>query len=279
LFEEQPNGAPVYRTEFGGKKHKLGKIDLVFNVIGSPQAHPQKLVYTIMGLLGYEDQANNSHHVAYEFVGLEDVDFSGRKGTWIGYSTDDVLDKATELAKEEVAKRNPDENEEFKNEVAAQIGAGAVRYHLLKTSPDRKITFRWDDALDFNGDAAPYLQYSYARAQRILEKADGKGTADFSLLTADAEFALSKAISKFPQEVLEVIKGMTKQVWGTGFNTNRITSYCYNLAMVFSKFYDTCPVLKAEPNLRSARIELVKAFKITMGNCLRLLGIPIVERM
>jgi arginyl-tRNA synthetase len=279
LFEEQPNGKPVYRSEFGGKKHDLGKIDLVFNVIGSPQAHQQKLVYTIMDLLGYKKQAENSHHVAYEFVGLEGVDFSGREGTWIGYSCDDVLDKAEELAKEEVSKRNPDESEEFKNRVAAEVGTGAVRYHLLKTSPDRKITFRWEDALDFNGDAAPYLQYSYARAQRILEKSDNNGPVDLSLLVADAEFALVKALAKYPEEVLEVIRGLTKQVSGTSFNTNRIASYCFNLATLFSKFYDSCPVLKSEDKIRAARLKLVTAFKITMGNCLRLLGIPVVERM
>ncbi len=279
LFEEQPNGKPVYRSEFGGKKHNLGKIDLVFNVIGSPQAHQQKLVYTIMDLLGYREQAENSHHVAYEFVGLEDVDFSGREGTWIGYSCDDVLDKAEDLAREEVAKRNPDESEEFKDRVAAQIGTGAVRYHLLKTSPDRKITFRWEDALDFNGDAAPYLQYSYARAQRILEKSDGNASANLGLLAAEAEFALVKAIAKFPEEVLEVVRGLIKQASGTSFNTNRITSYCYNLATLFSRFYDSCPVLKSDPETKAARLQLVRAFKITMGNCLRLLGIPVVERM
>lgn len=279
LFEVQPNGKPVYRTMFEGKKHDLGRIDLVFNVIGSSQAHPQKLVYSIMELLGYEVQARNSHHVAYEFVGLEDVDFSGRKGTWVGYSCDDVLNKAAELAREEVSKRNPDESDDFKNRVAEQVGSGAVRYHLLNASPDRKITFRWEDALDFNGDAAPYLQYSCARASRILEKAEGNGSVDLTILNANEEFALIKAIARFPEEVLGVMRGMTKQVWGTSFSTNRMTAYCFNLATLFSRFYDSCPVLKSEPKYRDARLQLVRAFKVTMSNCLRLLGIPVVERM
>ncbi|NHI83757.1 MAG: arginine--tRNA ligase [Candidatus Thorarchaeota archaeon] len=279
LFEEQPNDKPVYRTKFGGKKHDLGKVNLVFNVIGSGQAHPQRLVYSIMDLLGYHEQAKNSHHVAYEFVGLEEADFSGRKGTWRGYSCDDVLDKARELAKKEVSKRNPDESDAFKNHVAEQIGTGAVRYRLLNASPDRRITFRWEDALDFNGDAAPYLQYSCARASRILERAVEDESADLSLLNTNEEFALVKAIARFPEEVLGVIQGMTKQVWGTSFSTNRMTAYCYNLATLFSRFYDSCPVLKSEPDFRAARLQLVQAFRITMSNCLRLLGIPVVERM
>ena len=280
-FERQPNGESVYRTAVDGSERDLGTVNLVFNIIGSEQAQPQRLVYTVLGLLGYKAQSNNSHHIAYEFVGLEDEDFSGREGTWIGYSCDEVLDKAEALAKIEVDKRNPEESDEFKNQVAANVGTGAVRYLLLKSSPDRKITFRWEDALDFHGDAAPYLQYSIARAQRILEKAEQTEglDADLMLLTAEAEFALIKAIARFPEEILEIVRGLKKETWGTGFSPNRIAAYCYELATLFSRFYDSCPVLKADADLRLARLELVKAFKTTMVNCLGILGIPVVERM
>lgn len=280
-FEKQPNGEIVYRTSIDGSVKPRGRVDLVFNIIGSEQSQPQRLVYTVLSLLGYEKQSGNSHHIAYEFVGLEDEDFSGREGTWVGYSCDEVLDNAESLAREEVAKRNPDESEEFKADVAARIGTGAVRYLLLKSSPDRKITFRWDDALDFNGDAAPYLQYSVARAQRILEKAhdQGIGDADLSVLGEDEEFALVKSISKFPEEILEVVRGLKKETWGTGFSSNRLTAYCYGLATLFSRFYDSCPVLKADSEFKSARLALVRAFRTTMVNCLKLLGIQKVDRM
>ncbi|MFW9966284.1 MAG: DALR anticodon-binding domain-containing protein, partial [Candidatus Thorarchaeota archaeon] len=166
-------------------------------------------------------------------------------------------------------------------QVAAKVGTGAVRYLLLNASPDRKIIFKWEDALDFNGDAAPYLQYSIARAQRILEKAEQEDTpeAKLILLASEAEFALTKAIARFPDEILQVVRGLKKETWGTGFSSNRITAYCYELATLFSKFYDSCPVLKAEPEFKAARLELVRAFKTTMVNCLGILGIPVVERM
>ncbi|TXT57721.1 MAG: Arginine--tRNA ligase [Candidatus Thorarchaeota archaeon] len=281
IFEKQPNGEEILRTALEGKKNGIGKVDLVFNVIGTAQAHPQKLVYSILDLLGYEEESQNSHHIAYEFVGLEETDFSGRKGTWIGYTCDEVLDKAKELAYEEVAKRNPDWGEEQNDQVAEQVAVGALRYFMLNASPDRKITFRWEDALDFNGDAAPYLQYSYARATRILEKIDAQENQEgnLSLLSAPQEFELVKAIAKLPEEILEVARGMRKNVWGTGFSSNRITSYSYNLATLFSRFYDSCPVLKAEPGLMAARLELVKSFRTTISNCLSLLGIPVIERM
>ncbi len=283
LFENQPNGKPVMRTDLQGKKVNLGKFDIVMNVIGSRQAHPQRTVYSILDILGYSKQSENSHHIAYEFVGLEDVDFSGREGTWIGYSTDDVLDKATELARVEVDKRNPEEDDAFKDKVANQIGVGALRYFMLNASPDRQITFRWNEALDFNGDAAPYLQYSHARAQRILEKAEDEQPPDkkqdLTLLAGDAEFELVKAIAQFPEELLEVARSLKKSMWGTGFTSNRVTAYAYGLANLFSKFYDSCPVLKAEPDVKMSRLALVNAFKMTMSNCLTVLGIPVVKRM
>jgi arginyl-tRNA synthetase len=152
---------------------------------------------------------------------------------------------------------------------------------MLNASPDRKITFRWEQALDFNGDAAPYLQYSLARANRILEKIeqDNNAKIDLGKLVSDSEFELVKAISKFPEEMLEVARAMRKEVWGTSFISNRITGYGYNLATLFSKFYDSCPVLKAEPGVRQARLALVESFRITMANCLRVLGIPVIDRM
>jgi arginyl-tRNA synthetase len=239
------------------------------------------MVYTVLDLMGYSKESENSHHIAYEFVGLEGENFSGRQGTWIGYSVDDVIDKATELAMVEVDKRNPDESDEFKETVANQVAVGALRYFMLNASPDRKITFRWEQALDFNGDAAPYLQYSLARANRILEKTeqDEMGKADLSKLTSDPEFELVKSIAKFPDEILVVAQAMKKELWGTSFISNRITAYGYGLATLFSKFYDSCSVLKAEPGVREARLELVKAFKITMTNCLQILGIPVIDRM
>lgn len=281
VFEVQPNGKSVKRTTLEGEDENLGKFDIVLNVIASRQAHPQKMVYTVLDLMGYTKESENSHHIAYEFVGLEDEDFSGRHGTWIGYSTDDVIDKATEMAMIEVDKRNPEESDEFKNNVANQVAIGAIRYFMLNASPDRKITFRWEQALDFNGDAAPYLQYSLARARRILEKiqSDAKGKVDLDKLTSDAEFELVKAISRFPDEILDVAKALKKDVWGTGFISNRITAYGFGLATLFSKFYDLCPVLKAETGVREARLALVEAFKITMTNCLKILGIPVVDRM
>ncbi len=282
IFEEQPNGRPVYCSVLRGQKRSIGRIDYVFNVIASDQSHPQKLIYTILDLLGYKRESRNSRHVAYEYVGLEDADFSGRKGTWIGYTTDEVLDRLEELALEEVTKRNPDESDEFKRRVAAQVATGALRYFMLKASPDRKIVFRWNEALDFNGDAGPYLQYSYARSQRILEKAEHEQLneePDWSLLNTEQELALLKYLARLPEEVVEVVRGLIESTWATTFATNRVAVYCYELATLFSKFYDACPVLKAEPKLAAARLELVRAFKTTMANCLRMLGIPIVERM
>ena len=106
-----------------------------------------------------------------------------------------------------------------------------------------------------------------------------KGNIQFSQISSDPEFELVKAIAKFPEEVLGVANAMKKEVWGTSFVSNRISAYGYSLATLFSKFYDSCPVLKADPKVRKERLALVKAFIITMTNCLRILGIPVIDRM
>ena len=108
---------------------------------------------------------------------------------------------------------------------------------------------------------------------------ESTSAGDLTLLSTDAEFELIKEIARFPEELLEVARALKKNVWGTSFTSNRITAYGYGLANLFSKFYDSSPVLKADPDVRAARLALVKAFKTTMANCLTVLGVPIVDRM
>ncbi|MEM2141782.1 MAG: arginine--tRNA ligase [Candidatus Thorarchaeota archaeon] len=280
VFEKQPNGRPVYRTTTRGRKRRLGKFDYVFNVIGSDQVHPQKLIYTILDLMGYKQQSQNSRHVVYEFVDLEGADLSGRLGTWVGYTCDDVLNRLEALALEEVNRRNPDQPEEVRVDIAKRVAVGALRYFMLKASPERRIVFRWNEALDFTGDAGPYLQYSVARARRIMEKAPSIGEEpDLSLLSSQHEFALVKMISRLPEEIIQIVDSIRQNVWDVVFNSNRLTTYCYELATLFSRFYDACPVLRTEPAMMAARIRLVKAYEITMSSAMRLLGIPVVDRM
>jgi len=286
-LEKQDDGTILYTTISSGKLQKpFAAADIVINVVGAEQAHPQRIVFLSLKALGFEKQFENSHHMAYEHVQLPEGRFSGRKGTWLGYTLDEVLDEACQRALALVKEKSPALSAEEQNAIADAVGIGSVRYHLLKFDADKKITFSWDDALSFDGNAAPYLQYSHARACRILEKAGGwDGKFDVNVLEKLVEEDkltrwekdLLLHISKFPSLVSGIAEHPKKQAWGTKFSVNSICDYAYELATSFSQFYTNCRVIGSEEE--KERLIMVKCFQQTMKNALHILGIKAIERM
>ncbi|WP_456423971.1 arginine--tRNA ligase [Thermococcus sp.] len=258
---------------------KFGRGDIVINVIGSEQKHPQMAIKYALQLLGFEDSAKNFHHLAYEHVVRPEGKFSGRKGTWVGFTVDEVLNEAVQRARELVEQKNPGLSEGEKDEIAEAVGVGAVRFNLVKYSPDKIITFRWDDVLNFEGESAPYIQYAHARCASILRKAEESGLdvewkallekADFLRLT-NREKELIKLLAKFP----EVIESA-----GRDIKPHLIPAYLNELASLFNRFYMDHPVLKAEEGIREERLLLVLAVKQVLRNGLALLGISAIEKM
>ncbi|WP_457752459.1 arginine--tRNA ligase [Thermococcus sp.] len=258
---------------------KFGRGDVVINVIGSEQRHPQMAVKYALQLLGFEDAAQNFHHLAYEHVVREEGKFSGRKGTWVGFTVDEVLNEAVQRAKELVEEKNPGLSEEEKTGIAEAVGVGAVRFNLVKYSADKIITFRWDDVLNFEGESAPYIQYAHARCASILRKAGESGVetrwgallekSDFSKLT-NREKELIKLLAKFPTVIESA---------GRDIKPHLVPAYLNELASLFNKFYMDHPVLKAEKGIREERLLLVLAVKQVLRNGLELLGIEAPEKM
>ncbi|MHA2060605.1 MAG: arginine--tRNA ligase, partial [Candidatus Ranarchaeia archaeon] len=251
----QLGGKDLWSTSESGESRPWGNIDAVYNVIMVHQSQPQRLIYTILDLMNFKTQAQNSHHLAYNQVKLPGKKLSGRKGTWIGYSTDDILDEAVKRAKTEVIKRNPTLPKQDIEETAEAVGIGSVRYAFLKQSSEKEITFLWDQVLDFDGMAAPYIQYSTLRAKRILEKVNSTSKPpDFTLLTHDKEHDLIKLLAQLPDTLLNIATEEKKDTWGTKISLHNIAYYAYDVAVSFARFYDNCRVAQAEtPQLRDAR--------------------------
>ncbi|EEB74539.1 arginine--tRNA ligase [Thermococcus sp. AM4] len=258
---------------------RFGRGDIVINVIGAEQRHPQMAIKYALQLLGFEESAENFHHLAYEHVVRPEGKFSGRKGTWVGFTVDEVLNEAVQRARELVEGKNPNLSEEEKDRIAEAVGVGAVRFNLVKYSPDKVITFRWEDVLNFEGESAPYIQYAHARCASILRKAGESGVetdwkallekADFSKLTL-REKELIKLLAKFP----EVIESA-----GRDIKPHLVPAYLNELASLFNKFYMDHPVLKAEEGVKEERLLLVLAVKQVLRNGLELLGIEAPEKM
>lgn len=268
-FSIRADGQNLFTTAQEGKPFEIKHAERVVNVIGAEQKYPQKVVFLALKALGFEEEFKHSFHLAYEHVSLEEGNFSGRKGTWIGYDADSVIDKAVKQAYEEVESRNPDFDNMLKKEIADMVGKGAVRYTMIKTFPEKKITFRWKDVLDYNGETAPYIQYTYARACRIIEKGE-LGEANLTLLDEPAELKLLKGIAQYP----DVVKKAALEV-----KPHIVANYAYRLASHFNDFYSKVPVLNAPDNVKYARLALVDTYRMVIKNVLGLLGIKAPERM
>ncbi len=231
-------------------------------------------IFKIMEIAGYE-QAKKCLHVAYELVTLPgNVVISSREGTVV--LLEDLLREAFARARDEARKKNPSLTGEQLESVAKAVGLGALKYPIVARENTKLVTFDWQAALDFNGQAAPYIQYAHVRCNSILKKSKVEGPkSDVQLSTFDyvlhpAEIQLIDLISRFPGEV---------QRAAAEYKPLIIASIAYDIAKAFAGFYDACPVVQAEPQVRQARLRLVTATKYTLANALGLLGIAAPEVM
>jgi len=204
--------------------------------------------------------------VFFEFVSLPEGSMSTRAGKFI--SADELIDEVTRKAFDEVTIRRPELPEEERRAIAASVAVGAVRYDIVRVSQEKSTVFDWRQALDFERQSAPYIQYSHARACSILEKA-GVFTPSYALST-ESEIALAKHIGLFPVVLQTVMDEL---------RPHHLAIYARDLADLFNAFYHTDPVLKAEAGVRDARLTLVRAAQNTLSEVLETLGIDAIRSM
>jgi arginyl-tRNA synthetase len=227
-------------------------------------------VFKTLELAGYP-WADRCQHIPYEIVNLPgNVVMASREGTVV--LLEDLVREAHARAKAVVEQKNPELSPAQKDEVANAVGLGALKYPMLARENNRIVTFDWEQALDFNGQAAPYVQYAQVRANSILRKLELPLPAPLAPVHALdlAEIELIDWISRFPSEV---------QRAAAEFKPLVVANIAYELARSFTNFYMQCPVLKAEPEIRDFRLRLVAAARQAMINALDLLGIRAPEVM
>jgi arginyl-tRNA synthetase len=257
----------------------------VITIIDSRQARLQRIISQVLSKIGTSH--HEYFHLGYEAVTLSSdtakafgidigerqfMHMSGRKGIYV--NADYVLHTLHAKAYEEVKTRNPGFAEEELHAIAEEIAISAIRYNMIKQDLDKIITFDVKESLSLEGDTGPYLQYAYARSQRILEKSGdnvtGSGFA-FGRLNHESEIALIKEIAKLDLAVEDAARSLSPK---------SLARYSYNLATTFNLFYEKVPVLKeADLDVRAARLALVKAFGVALKNALGALGITALERM
>jgi|TARA_Y100000310_G_scaffold91835_2_gene89345 arginyl-tRNA synthetase len=204
--------------------------------------------------------------VYYSFVLLEEGKMSTRKGNIV--LLEDFMAEALKKAGGELKQRY----KKIDTKAAKIIGYGSLKYAILKVSPEKNVIFNWQQALNFEGETAPYIQYAYARISSIIKKHKKAlpKTANFSLLDKKEEIELIKKLSAFPQIAEKV---------SVELRPNIIANYAYELAKQFNEFYHIHNILKEKEEIKKARLLLAKSVQQTLKNSLNLLSIDILERM
>ncbi len=266
------DGTSLYSTKdlpLAIRKFEEWKVDRSIYVIDVRQSLYLKQIFKVLELMGFE-QARNCVHLSYEIVNLPgNVTMSSREGTVVLF--DDLIREAFARAGRIVELKNPSLPDDQKQIVARAVALGALKYAMLAVDNNKVVTFDWDRALDFEGQAAPYIQYAHVRANSILRRAGSiPQDATFEHPLEASEIQLLELLARFPQEV---------QRAAAEYKPLQIANYVYNLARAFTDFYQHCPVLQAEGAAGAARLRLTAAARQTLASGLRLLGIEAPEVM
>jgi arginyl-tRNA synthetase len=280
--------------------HQFGHGTQVFNVIDARQSYLQEVVVAGLRALGYGAQADQSIHFNYEMVALsprccadlgielseEDrkrpyVEVSGRKG--LGVKADDLMDSLVAKALEEVASRHPDDAPEENRRVATQIAIAALRYFLLKYTRNTVIAFDLQEALSFEGDTGPYVQYSAVRARNILRKLEQRGEQipDFSRELSAEAMARQLQFEDFWQMLLAASKADSAvESAVTAGEPAHVAKYAFQLAQAFSNFYQKYPMISEENREKKVfLLWMTDFFRRQLERTAGVLGIEIPEYM
>jgi arginyl-tRNA synthetase len=308
IFLDGPRGALWATCSANGEKSHppFGGAAYVYNVIDVRQSYLQKLLKQALVAAGHPEGADRSHHFSYEMVALshatarelgcapapesEDakrpfVEVSGRKG--LGVKADDLLDTLMRNAGREVATRNPDMGEAERDRIGAMIGIAAVRYFLIKFSRGKIIAFDLDEALSFEGESGPYIQYAVVRANNIFQKVQQRDKLDEPALLASLRdvsaaeltgengshelWSLVLDASRLDEIVEQVVKTLEFSV---------LAKYAFFLAQAFNAFYHRSQILNEErDDVRRWRAGAVIYLRNQLSRALDLMGIAVPPRM
>ncbi|GMN07542.1 arginine--tRNA ligase [Croceitalea sp. MTPC5] len=271
------DGTAVYMTQDIGtaiqRVTDFPDINGMVYTVGNEQDYHFKVLFLILKKLGYS-WAGKLHHLSYGMVDLPSGKMKSREGTVV--DADDLMDNMTQTAasiSEELGKLEGYSDKE-KQKLYKTIGLGALKYYILKVDPKKRILFNPEESVDFQGNTGPFIQYTYARIQSILRKADDMAITNAFETTLELhqkEKELLKQVQLFPETV---------QMAAEQYSPALIANYTYDLVKEFNSFYQQVSIL-GEPNetKRQFRVQLAKKVGGVIQNAFRLLGVEVPERM
>jgi len=273
------DGTSLYTTrDLAHHEWKFTNFDRAVTVLGEDHKLQAEQLRSALESLGHDTDCLRTAH--YSWVNLPESGMSTREGT--GIDLNELLDEAVERARGEVENRigdrvrDDDLTDADVERIAHQVGVGAVRYDIVAKQPSKGITFEWKDALDFEAQSAPYVQYTHARACGILEEARAAGNevpragADAAALERPEARELVRVVARFPAAIAEAAEDLRPHV---------VATYTRAFAEAFNAFYRECPVLDAGGETRQARLAVVVAARNAIANALDALGVAAPESM
>lgn len=236
-------------------------------VVGSQQELHFKQLFSVIEKMGYE-WYKDMVHVQFGMVALEEGTMSTRKGRVV--FLEDVLHQAIDKTKEIIEEKNPDA--ENIDEIAKEVGVGAVVFQELSNSRIKDYTFSWERTLSFEGETGPYVQYTHARCCAVERKANTEITSDinFDLLSDEEASDVLKVLETFNKSIMLAMSKNEPHI---------VTRFVLDLAQAFNKFYHNSPILVDDEELRKARLALVECTRQTIENALKLLGMQAPIKM
>lgn len=272
IVQKSDGGYLYATTDLAAAQYRAKTLhaDRVLYVVDARQSLHFQQIFAIARLAGFAPESCSLEHIAYGMMMGEDgKPFKTRSGDNVKLI--DLLDESVRRAHVIVSEKNPDLDIESRDEIAAVVGIAAVKYSELSKNRTSDYVFDWGTMLSFEGNTAPYMLYAFARIKSILRRQESEINVNAQIqLEASEERNLLIKILQFPEAVHVVsIDGFP----------NYLCSYLYDLAGIFMRFYEACPVLKAEPEIRDSRLKLVELTAKTLGRGLELLGLETLEKM
>jgi arginyl-tRNA synthetase len=273
IIQKSDGGYLYATTDLSAVRYRANEVgaERVLYIVDARQALHLRQVFAVSQAAGYApDSCSLEHHPFGTMLGNDGKPFKTRTGGTVKLM--DLLREAEDRALALVGEKNPDLDESERREIARVVGIGSVKYADLSLSRTTDYIFNWEKMLSFEGNTAPYLQYSYARVKSIFRRAElDEDTISGTISVGEkAERALGVKLVQFG----EIVEGVSRECY-----PNILCNYLYELAELYMKFYEICPVLRADEPVRSSRLLLCKLTAKVIARGLGLLGIGTVERM
>ena len=278
---KKSDGSSIYITrDIAAAIYRKETYDFYKNiyVVASQQSLHFQQLFAILNMMGYKECAEGCVHVPFGLVRLEEGTMSTRHGRVV--FLEDVLNAAVEKTREIIVEKNPDADNV--DEIASQVGIGAVVFNELSNNRIKDYVFKWDQVLNFDGETGPYVQYTHARCASLIRRAGEETVAkakdfalkgeglDTSFLTGDAAHELITLIYNYPEVVKQA---------GERYEPSVVTRHIIDIAQAFNRFYHDEHIITEDQEEKTAKIALVMATKIVIRNGLALLGVHAPERM